>query len=509
MTPWETLGVATDVAVPDLRRRYAALIKEFRPETHPQDFARIREAYEVVLPHARRREALATERAEAELVAVDVAPVDVVAEVVAFVDEDSVAPAEVIVQAPAEEAPPEPDAEPELAGLFRRFNARADSARGSDDAAHLPALRELLQARTAATLDHSQALEFALMRWFVEAEAPPLTLLFETGRAFDWHRHPARLSNWLSPWALRQLEARLSLSRDLVFARHFSGNARLRRLHAKQAGWPTPVWRPAALEAASWVERWQRLCSDADAAPLAACLNAVSIRRLRGPASTDLLLGFAAAMAVSDLPAAIAWGLLASAVLSGLRRGLQAIDGWPEPHVARRVMRWMSAKFAAVGVIAAIAGVAGLAIAANEPAPGSEAIGWMLIAPAVLIGIAALWRLAAFVELLLAWPFQWRGAVDRLEFDCLVRSSAAPASTQPFGQRLAMLQRLKAIPAALRLQDVEIATRERPPRARLFDPSRIKGLRFVGFKGQNRWRLVWFAVWVAYAIARLTHAIGH
>ena len=57
MNPWETLGVEHDVAVADLRRRYAALIKEFRPETHPQDFARICEAYEVVLPLARRREA--------------------------------------------------------------------------------------------------------------------------------------------------------------------------------------------------------------------------------------------------------------------------------------------------------------------------------------------------------------------------------------------------------------------------------------------------------------------
>ena len=80
MTPWETLGVARDVAVADLRRRYAALIKEFRPETHPQDFARIREAYEVVLPFARRHEAAEVEasaaREAAQPVVEDIAPAD-------------------------------------------------------------------------------------------------------------------------------------------------------------------------------------------------------------------------------------------------------------------------------------------------------------------------------------------------------------------------------------------------------------------------------------------------
>jgi hypothetical protein len=295
-----------------------------------------------------------------------------------------------------------------------------------------------------------------------------------------------------------------------VFARQFSGNAWLRRIHARQAGWPMLVWRPAALEAASWVERWQRLCSDADAAPLAACLNAVSIRRLRGLASTDLLLGGIAATTVSDLPVVFAWGLFGGAIVFGLRRALQVIGGLRESHVARRASRWISGNFAVVGVIAAVTGMTGAVMLAGINAtPDSQVGGGVLIAPAVLIGIAALWRLAAFLELLLAWPFHWRGAVDRLEFDRLVRSTAAPESHRPFGRRFELLQRLKAIPAALRLQDVEIATRERPPRARPFDPSRVKGLRFVGFKGQNRWRLVWFAVWVAYAIARVTHAIGH
>ena len=367
MTPWQALGVAPDIAVADLRRRYAALIKEFRPETHPQDFARIREAYEVVLSHARRREAALAERGDVEEPEVAVAAVEEVPQAAVDStslpdDDEAAAPIEVIAPPAAAEAQPEQDAEPALATHFRRLHAEAAAAQGSGDEAHLPALRALLQARTSATLDDSQALEFALMRWFVEADSPPLTLLFETGRAFDWHRHPARLSTWLSPWALRQMEARLALSRDLVYARHFSRNAWLQRLHATRPSRPLLVWRPAALEATSWVERWHRLSEDADAAPLAACLNLVAIQRMRGPASTDLLLGFAAAAVAWDFPAAIAWALLASTIVLGLRRALHAIDGLPEPRAARRAIRWISTNFTVVGVIAAIGGVAGIEI---------------------------------------------------------------------------------------------------------------------------------------------------
>ena len=181
MNPWQALGVAPDIAVADLRRRYAALIKEFRPETHPLDFARIREAYEVVLPHARRREALAAERAEDEAEDAEVATVQVeeVAETSEAASdpappvieaEADAAPIEVIAPPPVEQTPSEEEPEPALAAHFRRFHDQAAAARGSDDEAHLPALRALLQARTLATLDDSQALEFALMRWFIEAE---------------------------------------------------------------------------------------------------------------------------------------------------------------------------------------------------------------------------------------------------------------------------------------------------------------------------------------------------
>jgi hypothetical protein len=517
MNPWEILGAGPDVGVSGLRRRYAALIKEFRPETHPQDFARIREAYEMALPIVRRREAEAAEAALAENQEVDIAttpdeppPVAQDADVLALYEEIA-AQAEVVAAAPVADEASGQEQESRLAAHFRGFHAIAALATGTNDEAHLPALRVLLQARAQATLDDSQALEFALMRWFIEGESPPLTLLFETGRAFDWHRHVVRLSSWLSPWALRQMEARLALSRDLVYARHFSGNLRLRRLHAAHPGPGLLVMRPAAVEAMAWAERWRRLGEDADAMPPAASLNPVAMRQLRGPASTDVLVGLAVAIFAPDLPAAFAWGVVAAAVVFGLHRALLAILDLTETNRLRRVARTIAANKVVSGVLIAVSAWVGTMVFATPDAGDSiaeTALAATLMVPLALVAIAGAWRIAAFLESLVAWHFQWREAVDRLEFDTFLRSNAMPAANQPFGPRLGFVQRLQAIRAALRLQTVEIATRERPPRAQPIKRWRLTGLRFVGLNGQSRWRLLWFGAWVLFAVLRLVHAFG-
>jgi hypothetical protein len=518
MSPWQALGVATDIGVADLRRRYAALIKEFRPETHPQEFARIREAYEVALPHARRREAMAAETAAATAAAhveesarpapaagesppgEEAAPSDVA--------DEAASVTEAVAPPPVADAPrdfePEPEAEPALATHFRRFHEQAAAAAGSGDEAHLPALRALLQARSAATLDDSQALEFALMRWFIEAESPPLTLLFETGRAFDWHRHPGRLSSWLSPWALRQMEARLALSRDLVYARHFSGNAWLRRLHGPGPGLWRPVLRPPAVEARFWAERWRHASEDADAPRLTACLDPVTMRRLRGACSTDLLVGLAVAAFAPSLVSAALWAVVATAVVFGLRRLLQAIGDLPETHRARRTARAIVKNSIVAGGVAAAFGGVGLALLVEEPTSGQIALAALFIAPVALLTAALAWRVAAFVELVLAWPWLWREAVDRLEFDGLVRLRTVPQGDRPFGPRLGFVQRLASIRAALRFQATELATRERPPRARPFKLVRLT--RAGG--GPSAWRRLWIGLWILMAILRLVHAFG-
>lgn len=510
MSPWEVLGVRHDVAVGDLRRHYAALIKQFRPETHPQDFARIREAYEVVLPHARRRQAQAETGGESAAPAEEAACVEVdghVQEAVSLRDEagagrETAGPGEITVAtAPADDAAP--DTEPDLATRFHAFHALAQSMGGAHGEALLPALRELLRARTLASLDDGQALEFALMRWFVESEAPPLMLLFETGRAYEWHAHVTRLSAWLTPWALAQMEARLALSRDLVHARHFTHNGWLQGLHSPRPHRAIVVLRPAAVEAQHWAERWRRGCEDADAPTLEAALNATTLARLRGFASTDLLAGLMVAALSPDLPTAVLAGAgTAGGALLG-RSLLQAIMRLAPEHRMRVALRAVLANRLVAGVFVALTGLPGLVLVAGQGVPrGSVAIGLVLIAPAILAGMALLWRVAAWAELVAAWPFQWREAVDRLEFDRFLRSRAMPDAGRPFGDRLGFLQRLRAIGAARRLQAREVAARERPPRA---SPFRLAHIRASG----NTWRVVWYVLWALFVLARVWHSVSN
>jgi len=49
MTPWEILGIAQDADKRDIKRAYGKLIKENRPDDSPEQFQRIRSAYEPIL----------------------------------------------------------------------------------------------------------------------------------------------------------------------------------------------------------------------------------------------------------------------------------------------------------------------------------------------------------------------------------------------------------------------------------------------------------------------------
>ena len=401
-------------------------------------------------------------------------------------------------QAPAQD-------EPGLAAHFRRFHALAV---GTRDEALLPELRALLQARVNASLDDSQALEFALTRWFIESETPPLTLLFETGRAFEWHAHVVRLSSWLSPWALRQMEARLMLSRDLVYARHFSGNRWLRRLHSPRNGLTLIAGRPSVLEAQLWAQRWQHSSADADATSLASCLNQRTLKRLDGSLllTTDLFagLGVAAAWASTPVEAAIC-AFAAAAGLFVARLLLHVIRHRPETHWSRRAARLLDANRPAVAMLSIVTGVlGGVVLTAPEAELAAKAAGSILLAPIFVAAAALAWRIAAWIELAVALPFGWREAVDRLEFDRCVVSRVAADPARPFGTRLSWLARWRSIPEALRLQRTELTLRARPPRAR---PFRL--VRIVGSNGKpGIGRFAWFLAWIVFAIARVAHLIG-
>ena len=53
MSNYELLGVSYDADERTIKRAYATLIKQYRPDSHPQEFARIRSAYESLLEQCR------------------------------------------------------------------------------------------------------------------------------------------------------------------------------------------------------------------------------------------------------------------------------------------------------------------------------------------------------------------------------------------------------------------------------------------------------------------------
>jgi hypothetical protein len=124
----------------------------------------------------------------------------------------------------------------------------------------------------------------------------------------------------------------------------------------------------------------------------------------------------------------------------------------------------------------------------------------LLIAPAALLGLLAIWHGLAWLERVVAELGTWREAVDRLAFDGFLRGRTTPAAAAPFGMRWTLFERLKAIPAARRLERTELATRERPARVRPVTGVRLR------WSAPGKGRMIWIALWILFAIARSIHA---
>jgi curved DNA-binding protein CbpA len=135
--PGAGLGLPHDASVADVRARYAALIKQFRPDTHPEDFARIRESYEHALQRARAREAQPALRDDADVADADIA------------DDDAdtagpTPPSPAAAAPPAAAAAPQADAAPQRLPLPALLPALQAQVEAQGEAAALPALRRML-----------------------------------------------------------------------------------------------------------------------------------------------------------------------------------------------------------------------------------------------------------------------------------------------------------------------------------------------------------------------------
>ena len=700
LSPWQVLGLSHEASVADVRRAYAALIKQYRPDSHPEEFARIREAYETALPAARRREAQieaqrdaarqaapehgfarADENDGAEpddgtltrdespaggedvlhappqrepgrepLIAdpaqvdtarpalspprppvrvntdapvLDARPVDPLESPVRIdtaspsFDAAPPAPVRIAIEPPVLDAPPHPDparvdtSHPDLApdrspppsappvrvlgsSPFMspspqpkpvRIEARPPEAsapprppapkpprvrprpqpaeaatrgepalaervavvrkRRSDagEDAALPWLRTLLRRSNRASIDDRQALEIALLEWFLQDEDPPLLLMFDAGRAFGWHRQESRLAPWLPAGADRRLELLLTMSRDLVFARHGSRGT-VRRLFTPGMPVPPFAFTIAQIEARGWEQRWLALQAAAGAPALQSRLNQRARRALGGGVllSTDLFLGALVALACSgaavdllvdatgspslhripDWLATCVTAVLVAIVIALLRRaavhGLRLFAQSPRLAPLRRlVARARAQRGVSVGVVL----LSIFLVAVIADAFRSEMLLWAGFG--LLAGVFAVivlgwllrfaWLLAFQVERVAHGLTAWRESVDRWEFERLLAQpiqvgaqadgSVPRRPPPPFGARAGLRARLMAIKAARRHEQAEIQRRERPPRVEpafrltpVKTPARAK-------PAPSGWRQYWWLIWIVIAIGRL------
>lgn len=670
-SPWQVLGLPHEAPVSDVRRAYAALIKQYRPDSHPEEFARIREAYETALPAARHREAqleaqqeaarqAALEYGDAWAVDVDDAgpddgacprdatpagtedvphalPQDELGREPLIADPaqvDTSRPAlsqprpsvRVDADAPVLEAPPRPDpahvdtSRPDLAPprppvrvdaeapapegtpppstppvrvlgsspfvspsprpkplriearppqgsappkpprmrprpeptevatrseptLAERVAAVRQRRRDVGEDAALLWLRTLLRRSSRASIDDRQALEFALLEWFLQDEEPPLLLMFDAGRAFGWHRQESRLAPWLPADADRRLELLLTMSRDLVFARH-RGHGALRRLFTPGLPVPPFAFTIAQVEVRGWEQRWMALQAAVGAPALQSCLNARARRALGGGVllSTDLILGALFALTCSgvlvdllvdatgslslrripDWLATSVAAVLVAIVIGLLRRG--AVHGQrlfaQSPRMA--MLRRLQARVRGQGGVAAgVAIISFIVVTAIVTAFQSQVLiaVWLCLVAGVFAaaGLGWLlrfaWLLALQAERLVHGLFAWRESVDRWEFERLlgqpVHAGAEPNGSAPrgpaplFGERAGLWVRMQAIKAARQHEQTEIQRRERPPRVapalsltRVKTPARTK-------PASSSWQQYWWLIWVVVAIGRL------
>lgn len=480
---WAVLGLSHDASTADVRARYAALIKQFRPDTHPEDFARIRESYEQALRHARERESRLAEIETEEEQHDDMATQPVAAPPIAAppVVASPIAPPVVVAEREVD-APPQ---RPPLPALVPPLQAHVQA---DGEAAALPALRRMLDDSKRVSLDERQALELALLHWFLHAESPPLLLMFDAGRAFGWHGNELHLAGWIGPGGAQLLALLLTLARDEVFARHRAGNRWLRRLFEPRGAAPWVGLRTPMEEASAWAMRWQHFAQQTGRPALLLRLNARVMRRLSGQVvwSIDFWvallswLPFATPVADAWLPASLAWcamlpALVLAPLLAALRIGLVRARSHlhelaPDARL-RRVTDWVRThqRLTLYGGIASFIVLLLVALALDLP--------WLVTACMRIAGVTGLLAISAFVLLVLWWftlvaeriafvPLQWREAVDRWEMAQLLRAAPeASADAAAFGRRLSGWQRLGKWSAARALQKEELQRHERPPRA--------------------------------------------
>jgi hypothetical protein len=208
MDSFRELGLQWDADEGDIRRAYAALIKQFRPDSHPAEFARIREAYETAMRICRMRREYAEEESpnpheaqQDEPGACDPQPQEQGGQAPAHSDVRTV---RVVLDAPDSL---NPDAL--VAEKIRELDAQVAAG---DEARSLQALHEQWQAISAFSLDVQMDYAHALREWVIYSGRAPMRLILEAASRFGWHAQQREVELLYGRDGVHRLEMLLELA---------------------------------------------------------------------------------------------------------------------------------------------------------------------------------------------------------------------------------------------------------------------------------------------------------
>lgn len=234
---WECLGIAATADQTLIRQTYAQLIRQYRPDSHPAEFAAIRNAYE---------EAMRIARTPADLT-----------------------PREGPTQGPggwpeaaAPSAPPAPSVAATHQGYYD-WNPHAEQAKlrqamdNQDAVAAIAWLDTHFPQARNGTFDAMQDFENFVVTTLLTHAAPPPSFVEACARQLQWATRWQALAVSFGEEASMRLRGLLHLAVEYRFSKDFAANAWQRHLFADAStrlpkiGW-TPLLRQAGYVADGW-----------------------------------------------------------------------------------------------------------------------------------------------------------------------------------------------------------------------------------------------------------------
>lgn len=174
MNAYQVLGIGSDADERTIKRAYAALIKQYRPDTHPAEFAQVRAAYEAVLHWLRENQQWQEQQQAEENKAGPVASVEEKPGI------QTVEPATAVEDAIEQPAAVERNL------IVEQLNQLEEIAMHGNEQAILAKYREQSARMAMETLDQQLEYEQALLYWVLATQHPSLLLFAEANKRYDW-----------------------------------------------------------------------------------------------------------------------------------------------------------------------------------------------------------------------------------------------------------------------------------------------------------------------------------